>query len=174
MRRDRVDGSRRAFLAAGALGAAGALAGCAVYGRPQAASPPPVAPSAPASPAAAAEADEEPQPRQSEAAPPEEREEPAQSAGTRIARTADVPVGGGYLATEHNVVVTQPTSGQFRAFSAVCTHAGCPVTSVSGGTINCDCHGSRFSVVDGSVQGGPAPAPLPEVAITVNGDSIEI
>lgn len=170
-----VDGSRRAFLAAGALGAAGALAGCAVYGRPEAASPPPPAPPASPSPTAApAEASEEPEPEpeESEAAPSDEGGQ--RETGTRIATTADVPVGGGYLAAEHNVVVTQPTSGQFRAFSATCTHAGCPVTSVSGGTINCDCHGSRFSVTDGSVQGGPAPAPLPEVAITVNGDSIEI
>lgn len=167
---ERVEGSRRAFLAAGALGAAGALVGCAVYGRPEAA-PPPAASSRP--PASAT-------PTSSGAgASPEPEDDPAppdggDATGTRIASTADVPVGGGYVATEHNIVVTQPTSGEFRAFDATCTHAGCPVSSVSGGTINCDCHGSRFSVVDGSVQGGPAPAPLAEVAIRVNGDAIEI
>jgi Rieske Fe-S protein len=43
---------------------------------------------------------------------------------------------------------------------------------VQDGLITCPCHQSRFSVTDGSVQSGPAPAPLPERAITVDGDTI--
>lgn len=84
--------------------------------------------------------------------------------------TSDVPVGGGVI--ENQVVITQPTEGDFKAFTAVCTHAQCVVAGVSDGTINCPCHGSRFSIVDGSVAGGPAPSPLAEVGFVVDGDRI--
>ena len=80
-----------------------------------------------------------------------------------------VPVGGGRIYAEAKVVVTQPTKGDFRGFSAICTHQGCPVTSIEGGTINCTCHGSKFSIEDGSVQAGPATRPLGEVPVTVTG-----
>src|SRR5690349_15478085 len=42
-------------------------------------------------------------------------------------QTTDVPVGGGVIVDERNVVVTQPTAGQFKAFTAICTHQGCTV-----------------------------------------------
>lgn len=69
-------------------------------------------------------------------------------------------------------MVTQPKAGDFKAFSAVCTHAGCIVSSVGDGTINCACHGSRFSIDNGGVEHGPATKPLPAANITVKGDSI--
>ena len=71
-----------------------------------------------------------------------------------------------------NIVITQPQSGLFRAFTAICTHEGCIVNSVSNGTINCPCHGSKFSIKDGSVVNGPAPSPLAAIAIKVEGTSI--
>ena len=77
---------------------------------------------------------------------------------------ADVPVGGGVILDKEKLVVTQPEAGTFKAFSSTCTHQGCTVTKVADGTIDCPCHGSTFSVEDGSVQGGPAPSPLPETA----------
>jgi len=83
-----------------------------------------------------------------------------------------VPVGGGIVLSDERVVITQPTAGEFHAFTAVCTHAQCLVTAVSDGTINCPCHGSQYAIEDGSVVGGPAPAPLAEVEITVKGDKI--
>jgi Rieske Fe-S protein len=43
---------------------------------------------------------------------------------------------------------------------------------VAGGTIDCPCHGSKFSIKDGSVVKGPATAPLALVAIKVDGTSI--
>jgi Rieske Fe-S protein len=104
---------------------------------------------------------------------------PAASGGTVVATTDQVEVGGGFISGEHQVVITQPTEGDFRAFSAVCTHQGCVVSTVSEGTINCDCHGSKFSIEDGSVvqaAAGLSPEeqdPLPEAAIAVNGNSIE-
>jgi Rieske Fe-S protein len=89
-----------------------------------------------------------------------------------LANTSDIPIGGGIVFAEQDVVVTQPESGQFRAFSATCTHQGCPVTEVASGTINCNCHGSRFAVSDGAVLDGPADTPLPERPIEVNGEQI--
>jgi Rieske Fe-S protein len=93
----------------------------------------------------------------------------AKPSGDVIAKTADVPVGGGVIVGE--VVVTQPTTGDFKAFSAKCTHKGCTVNKIADGTIDCPCHGSKFNL-DGSVEHGPATAPLEAKAIAVQGDSI--
>ena len=89
-----------------------------------------------------------------------------------LVATADVPEGGGVILDDAEVVVTQPVAGEFVAFSSICTHQGCPVTEVANGTINCPCHGSQFSVEDGTVVGGPAPSPLPAVEVTVDGTSV--
>jgi Rieske Fe-S protein len=89
-----------------------------------------------------------------------------------LAATSEVPDGGGKIIDGRHIVITQPEPGAFRAFSAICTHQGCIVSSVSNGTINCPCHGSRFSIKDGSVVNGPAPAPLAAIAIKVEGTSI--
>lgn len=93
-------------------------------------------------------------------------------AANELTATADVPEGGGIVLDDAEVVVTQPSAGEFVAFSSICTHQGCPVSEVSGGTINCPCHGSQFSIEDGSVVAGPAPSPLPSVPVTVEGDSV--
>jgi Rieske Fe-S protein len=90
-----------------------------------------------------------------------------------LAATGDIPVGGGAVFEAEGVVLTQPTPGEFRAFSAVCTHQGCVVADVVGGTINCNCHGSKFGL-DGSVANGPATKPLPERAVRVSGDQISL
>ncbi|MFF8847804.1 Rieske (2Fe-2S) protein [Streptomyces sp. NPDC015127] len=95
-------------------------------------------------------------------------------AGEELAKTADVPVGGGTIFKEQEVVVTQPTAGQFKAFSAICTHQRCTVSSVGDGLINCACHGSKFRIEDASVAAGPATSPLPAKEITVSGDSIRL
>lgn len=87
--------------------------------------------------------------------------------GTALASTTDVPVGGCAVISEHRTVVTQPTEGEFKAFSAVCTHQGCLVSSSADGVIPCTCHGSDFSLADGSVIKGPAEKPLAEVAVEV-------
>ena len=89
-----------------------------------------------------------------------------------LAATSEIPVGSGKIFTPEKVVVTQPVSGDFKAFSAVCTHMGCIVNQISNGTIDCPCHGSQFSIKDGSVVGGPAPSPLAAQAIRVSGERI--
>jgi Rieske Fe-S protein len=88
--------------------------------------------------------------------------------------TADIPVGGGEILTDQKVVITQPTAGTFKAFTAVCTHQGCLVASIVDAMIVCPCHGSTYSISDGSVTGGPAPAPLAPVPLTVSGDTITL
>ncbi len=91
-----------------------------------------------------------------------------------LASTGDIPVGGGKIFEDEQVVITQPAKGQFKGFSAVCTHQGCTVSAIKDGTINCPCHGSRFEVTDGSVRSGPATKPLPYRRVKVDGDQITL
>lgn len=151
---DRAGTPRRVVLAMWPLGAIGAAAvsGCTVYGD-QPDPPPP---------------------------PPADRGNSGNggSGGTPVVGTADVPVGGGVIDADLGVVVTQPAAGEFKGFSSTCTHQGCTVAEVASGTINCPCHGARFSVEDGSVvqaaQGLSADqqSPLPQVRISVDRDTV--
>jgi nitrite reductase/ring-hydroxylating ferredoxin subunit len=94
--------------------------------------------------------------------------------GQALAKTSDIPVGGGKIFADQKVVVTQPKKGTFKGFDTTCKHAGCPVSTVANGTINCPCHGSKYSVEDGSVKNGPATKPLDPKSIKVQGDSITL
>ena len=93
-------------------------------------------------------------------------------AASALAATSKIPVGSGMIFPGPQVVVTQPTAGDFKAFSAVCTHMGCIVNQIGNGTIDCPCHGSQYSITTGDVVSGPAPRPLPAKQIKVSGDSI--
>jgi len=98
--------------------------------------------------------------------------QPASAQPPSLALISDVPVGGGKILADKKIVITQPRAGSFEAFTAVCTHQGCTVSSVSGGTVNCPCHGSKFSIANGSVVTGPAASALAPVSIKVQGTSI--
>lgn len=87
--------------------------------------------------------------------------------------TSKVPVGGGVI-LEEKYVVTQPTSGEYKAFTAICTHQGCPVTSVEDEVIKCPCHGSEFSISDGSVKVGPATQALASYTATAEGSDVQV
>jgi Rieske Fe-S protein len=100
-----------------------------------------------------------------------EGEAPAADEGLLVA-AAEVPIGGGVIIGSAQVVVTQPSENTFKGFSSTCTHQGCQVSSVEGDTIRCACHNSTFSTEDGSVLGGPATAPLPEVPVALAGDQV--
>ncbi|MFI8520085.1 Rieske (2Fe-2S) protein [Streptomyces sp. NPDC085481] len=91
-----------------------------------------------------------------------------------LARTGDIPVGGGKVIEGKGLVITQPKKGEFKAFSSRCTHQGCAVSGVSDGVIVCPCHQSRFDASDGSVKKGPATAPLEPAPIEVTGDAIRL
>ena len=148
--------SRRAVLASACAACTAALAGCARYGTSNglAGAPAPAATTPSAGGAASS----------------------ASSAGTSssavLASTADIPVGGGKVLTAQKIVITQPKAGSFHAFTAICTHQGCIVDAVGAGTIDCPCHGSKYSAVNGSVVNGPATLPLAAVSIKVQGTSI--
>jgi len=147
--------TRRGVLAGvGLVGLAGAVSACTSSGSPAGTGAgAPATSAAPTAPAASTPA--------------------ASGNGTSaLAATSEIPVGSGKIFTPEKVVVTQPVSGDFKAFSAVCTHMGCIVNQISDGTIDCPCHGSQFSIKDGSVVGGPAPSPLAAEAIKVSGDRI--
>ncbi|MFB9312085.1 Rieske (2Fe-2S) protein [Nocardioides plantarum] len=103
-----------------------------------------------------------------------EASSPASSAAPvdGIVSTADVPVGSGVILADDQVVVTQPTEGDIKVFSAICTHSGCPVGAIKGAVITCPCHGSTFDAATGAVLGGPASAPLPAVDFTLDGDQV--
>ena len=92
--------------------------------------------------------------------------------GEALVKTADVPVGSGVILSDPKVVVAQPTAGQFKAYSSICTHQSCPVSGIEGKTISCQCHGSAFDVKDGSPLNGPASRPLREIKVKVEGDSV--
>ncbi len=94
-------------------------------------------------------------------------------AGT-LAKKADIPVGGGVIVSAEKVVVVQPEAGTFKAYSAICTHEGCPVKRVRDGVIVCPCHNSSFAIADGSPKSGPAKKALAEVAISSEGDTITL
>ena len=152
--------TRRTILrAAGLLGLTGAgaaaLGACAEAssGSPSA-TPAAAETSAPTSPTAAATSSK---PSASTAKAPE---------GPSVA-TSKVPVGGGVILENANYVVTQPSKGKYKAFSKICTHQGCPVASVANGVIHCNCHGSEYSIKDGSVTNPPAPKPLAEAKTAV-------
>ncbi|MET9887288.1 Rieske (2Fe-2S) protein [Streptomyces sp. NPDC006430] len=157
---DRTPTTRRTVLAAGAAAAlaGGTLTACGG--------------SKEKAPAGESGSASSPQAAQSPA--PEATATPSASApsgtGKALVQASAVPVGGGTVLKAEKLVVTQPSAGSFRCFTAVCTHQGCIVSTVANGTIDCPCHGSKFHVADGTVAHGPATRPLTEKAITVAPD----
>jgi Rieske Fe-S protein len=89
-----------------------------------------------------------------------------------VAQVSDIPVGGGVILADQAIVVTQPSEGDVKAFSAICTHQGCLVSEVVDNEIICPCHGSRYSAEDGAVLNGPATEPLPSAGVAVEGGSV--
>ena len=98
----------------------------------------------------------------------------AASQAAEAIQAADIPVGGGRVFDSIKAVVTQPTSGEYKAFSAVCTHQGCTVSGVENGVIECACHGSQFDIATGAVKQGPATEPLPEKSVSLSGDGLTV
>ena len=167
---------RGVLLGVGLAGLAGVLAGCSTaavaYDANEAGVPPnrPAQDAMPSSPAPASPVPASPAPAGSEPAmtsEPAKKKAKPMLTGTVLGAASDIPVGGGAIYTAAKVVVTQPASGQYKAFSAVCTHVGCLVNKVANGTIDCPCHGSEFRMTTGAVVTGPAPSPLPAKQVKI-------
>jgi len=142
---------RRTILATGgALGAAAVLAACGGSGEDS---------TAPASSTSAG-------------APDTPTPDPAGPAGEVLGPVAAVQVGSGVVYDGPKVVVTQPSEGDIRGFTAVCPHQGCLVSEVTDNEILCPCHGSLFSAQDGAVLVGPATTGLAPVAVSVTDDQV--
>ena len=153
--------SRRSVLgAAVAVGAVGVIAACGGGGETAAPADSSTGPGSPSESAAGSSP-------------------PAAGGGEALAKTSDVPVGGALFLDGPDVVLTQPTAGDFKAFSSICTHQSCPVNGFAKSTLICQCHFSAFTITDGSPttnpengRRGPATSPLKEIAVTVEGDSV--
>ena len=161
--------TRRGMLTAGGAATASVallgVAGCATYSSGSASTPPPAgAPAGASAPPAAGD----------DAGAGASGAGSSGSGGTVLGPTSAVPVGGGKVFDDQSVVVTQPKAGTFQAFDTTCPHAGCAVNTVSGGTINCPCHGSKFRVADGSVADGPATRPLTAKEVTASGGQLRL
>ncbi len=98
----------------------------------------------------------------------------AASAASGAIQAAEIPVGGGRVFEALKVVVTQPTAGEFKAFSAVCTHQACTVAEVADGLITCPCHGSQYDIATGEVRKGPATKALPAKSVSVGTDGLTV
>jgi Rieske Fe-S protein len=145
--------SRRTMLVgAGAAGVTALLAGCQTYG------------------------DEPSAPPATTGGDPSTAASTGASTGTggpkALAKKSEIPVGGGKVIDDEAIVITQPTAGVFKAFSAICTHQGCVVSGVENGKIVCHCHGSEFKASDGTVAKGPATKRLDAASVKVSGDDI--
>lgn len=154
-------GRRVVLLGAGAVGVAGVLAAC--NGGDETSS------GSGDEPTAGGAADT---PADSPADSPAQTQTPSPAGAPGVIALADVPVGGGVVIAAEMIVVTQPAAGDVKAFGSTCTHQGCQVAEVADGEIKCPCHGSRYSIEDGSVVSGPAPEPLPAVGVAVEGDQV--
>ncbi|MGZ5415691.1 MAG: Rieske (2Fe-2S) protein [Nocardioides sp.] len=94
--------------------------------------------------------------------------------GKALAKVSDIPVGGAVAAESSDgkpIIVSQPTDGEVVAFSAICTHKGCTVAPADK-ILACPCHGSTYDLATGENTGGPAPKPLTEIAVTIDGDDV--
>lgn len=157
--------TRRGMLAGvGLVGLAGAITACAASGSSSSA-----ATGTSSTPGGASTATD---PAASSSASPSASASGGGGASGALSSTSAIPVGGGKIFPTQVVVVTQPKAGEFKAFTAVCTHMGCLVNQISDGKIECPCHGSEYSIVSGDVLRGPAPKPLAAKPIKVTGDSI--
>jgi cytochrome b6-f complex iron-sulfur subunit len=72
------------------------------------------------------------------------------------------------------LLVTRPTESSVIALSRVCTHMGCTVLLPgAAGTLDCPCHGSRYTL-GGAVVNGPASRALPSFPARIEGAEVVI
>jgi Rieske Fe-S protein len=98
----------------------------------------------------------------------------AKAGGGAIASESEVTPGSAlaFKDSGNPAVLVHLKNGDFVAYSAVCTHQGCTV-KYKDGQLACPCHGSVFDPANGAeVVAGPAPSPLPEISVKVEGGEV--
>ncbi|MET9497495.1 Rieske 2Fe-2S domain-containing protein [Streptomyces sp. NPDC006552] len=101
----------------------------------------------------------------------------APTAPVDLGKATEVPAGGAKLYNDEHVVVSRTrddTDGAYKAFSTICTHAGCPIRMLEGTELTCNCHGSKFDATTGKVLHAPATEPLEELAVEVRGGKLVV
>ncbi|MFI8345908.1 Rieske (2Fe-2S) protein [Streptomyces sp. NPDC085596] len=101
-------------------------------------------------------------------AAPQDQAASAVTSSVDLGAEGEVAKGGAKLYREHNVVVGRDGEGGLKAYSLVCTHAGCVINKLRGTTLVCPCHGSEFDAVTGKVLQAPATEPLAELPVKVS------
>ncbi|MER8090478.1 Rieske (2Fe-2S) protein [Streptomyces sp. NPDC058316] len=97
---------------------------------------------------------------------------PTPTAPVELGAPEEVPVGGSKLYRDQRVIVSCPAKGQYKAFSAQCTHAGCLLNKIEDNVGECPCHGSHFDTTTGKALHGPATVPLPAVPVRLEGGKL--
>jgi Rieske Fe-S protein len=96
------------------------------------------------------------------------------SGGQAIAQTSEVAPGSAVQFKDSGspAVLVHLESGDFVAYSAVCTHQRCTV-AYRNGQLACPCHGSVFDPANnGQVVSPPANRPLPQIPVEVRGGEV--
>ncbi|WP_184569071.1 Rieske (2Fe-2S) protein [Streptomyces zagrosensis] len=94
------------------------------------------------------------------------------TAPVHLGSADEVPVGEAKLYRNDRLLVAQPVKGEFKAYSAVCTHKGCVLRKIEDGEAKCACHGSMFDPATGEVLDGPAGEPLLSVPVRLEGGKL--
>lgn len=93
-----------------------------------------------------------------------------------ITKMADIPdMGSAKFMTAKGPGILVRFNDELKAFSASCTHMGCPVSGKeleAKGLLVCPCHGSTFDPLTGDRVSGPAPKPLGRIEIEIRGEDI--
>ena len=96
--------------------------------------------------------------------------------GQAIARESELAPGSAtkFKDSGKPAILVHLDSGEFAAYSAICTHQRC-IVAYRGGQLACPCHGSIFDAANGEVINPPAPRPLTKIPIEVrNGEVFRV
>ncbi|MET9773726.1 Rieske 2Fe-2S domain-containing protein [Streptomyces sp. NPDC006367] len=92
---------------------------------------------------------------------------PKPTGPVELGADGEVAKGATRLYRDQNVVVSRAEDGSLKAYSTICTHAGCPMKKLEGTKLVCPCHGSEFDARTGEVLHAPASTPLTELRAEV-------
>jgi nitrite reductase/ring-hydroxylating ferredoxin subunit len=92
-----------------------------------------------------------------------------------VCKTTDIAVRSGktFSVGGKKILITQPKKGTFKAFVAVCTHAGSALNGATNNEIVCQSHGARFDASTGMAK-AVAPRALQKVTVSVSGSSVKV